>query len=147
VPGLLPGGTAQKVVVQQPAAGPASTTPPTQAELEQDLKAYFDAGYDLGSAEKLAKIWHMSSDPEQLDAVKAEAGRRLLAGEKLPVKPNPQEVVSPKETAAVNKFFDAGYDYADAVKLSKLWKTPNPYEAKVLAGEKLLAGKKLPIKP
>jgi hypothetical protein len=151
LPSVLPGGPQTKVIVQSPASGAAPTapptTPPTQAELEKDWDAYFAAGYDLDAAEKLAQIWGLSSQPSDLGAVKAEAGRRLLAGETLPVEPNPQEVVDAKEAAAVAKFFNAGYDYADAVKLSELWKTANPYEAKVLAGEKLLDGERLPIKP
>jgi hypothetical protein len=147
LPNVLPGGPQTKVIVRSPASGATQTTPPTQAELEKDWNAYFAAGYDLEASIKLAKIWGMSSEPSDLGAVKAEAGRRLLAGETLPVKPNPVEVVDAKEAAAVAKFFDAGYDYADAVKLSKLWKTANAYEAKVLGGEKLLHGKKLPIRP
>ena len=44
-------------------------------------------------------------------------------------------------------FFAAGYDYADAVKLAKLWHTVDPYHAKIEGGKRLLAGQTLPIKP
>ena len=154
LPSLLSGGSRATVIVQGPAAGggatstPPVTTPPSPSpEFDRDLEAYFDAGYELGDSKKLAKLWNLSSAPENLLNVKAEAGRRLLAGEKLPVKANPVAGATAEETRATRAFFDAGYDYGDATKLSKLWKTANAFEAKVLAGEKLLAGETLPIKP
>jgi hypothetical protein len=33
------------------------------------------------------------------------------------------------------------------VKLAKLWKTEDPYAAKILGGKKILAGETLPIRP
>ncbi len=124
-----------------------SPTAPSLTELERDLNAYFTAGYDLANAKALAKIWNMSSKSGDLEAVKAEAGSRLLAGQKLPVTPEAAVEVDPNEAAAISEFFDVGYNYDDAVKLAKLWKTADPYEAKVLAGQKLLDGETLPIKP
>jgi hypothetical protein len=153
LPHVLSGGSRTNVVVQAPAAAGAETTPPVTTppspspEFDRDLEAYFDAGYELGDSKKLAKLWNLSTDPENLLNVKAEAGRRLLAGEELPVKPTPGAVVSAKEARAVKAFFDAGYDFKDAKKLSKLWKAASPYEAKVLGGEKVLAGEQLPIRP
>jgi hypothetical protein len=141
------GGTAQPVVVQA-AAAPQSTVP-TPAEIKKDLAAYFAAGYDYQNAEALAKIWNYTIPADRnLDPLKAEAGRRLLAGETLPVKPNVVMVpVDPKIQAEVDAFFKAGYTYDDAVHLATIWKTKTPYDAKVEGGEKLLAGKKLPIAP
>jgi hypothetical protein len=73
----------------------------------------------------------------------------LLAGETLPIKPSndPGVVTSPKEASEVDAFFEAGYDYADAQRLSRLWKTTDPYDAKVMAGQKLISGEPLPFKP
>ena len=148
LPTLLQGGHAQTKVIQAAAGGgtPASAPALTQ-EQKKELAAYFGAGYGLENAKALAKLWNMSSKASDLDAVKAEAGKRLLAGQKLPVKPEAADNVDPKALAATTKFFAAGYSYKDAQKLAKLWKTADPYEAKVLAGQKLLDGKKLPIKP
>ncbi len=56
-------------------------------------------------------------------------------------------MVDAKETAAVNKFFDAGYEMVDAYRLAKLWKTDDVYQAKVEGGQKLLDGETLPIQP
>jgi hypothetical protein len=153
LPGLLPAGSNGTVAVVAPAAGPAVASPtpsmsptlsPSEMKLEKEWNAYFGAGYDYDDALKLAKIWHLKGD---VGAVKAEAGRRLLAGQKLPIKPQPQNVVPAKEAARVNAFFAAGYDYNDAVKLAKLWKTADPYHAKIEAGKRLLAGDTLPIRP
>jgi hypothetical protein len=146
LPGLLPSNS---VTVQSPAGAPAAaaTTPASPATIQKDLNAYFAAGYGYDDAAKLAKIWKVRFDPA---AIKAEAGRRLLAGETLPIKPGPEQSappVDPRAQAEWNAFFAAGYDYADAVKLAKIWHKKSTDETKVLAGKKLLAGQTLPIAP
>jgi hypothetical protein len=158
LPALLPERQGTPVVVQ-PAASTtpttASATPATantspaaaapESQLNREREAFFAAGYDLADAEKLAALWKMSARPNDLSAVKAEAGRRLLAGETLPVKPNPAAVADAKDTHAVSAFFAAGYDYQDAQKLAALWKISDTYQVKIIAGEKLLAGGTLPV--
>jgi hypothetical protein len=111
--------------------------------MERQLQAYFAAGYDYADAVKLAKLWKLS-DPSE---AKALAGKKLLAHQKLPIKPKPGNVAAAKEAAQVNAFFEKGYDVDDAIKLAKLWKLKTAYDAKVLGGKKLLAGETLPIKP
>jgi hypothetical protein len=139
------------VTVGVAAAGPSPSVSPTlsQAELEKDWAAYFAAGYGYNDAVKLARIWHLNGN--DIGSVKAEAGRRLLAGETLPITPGPEDTTGPsadpKEAAEVQKFFAAGYTYNDAVKLARLWKLSDPYQAKVAGGKKLLAGETLPILP
>ena len=151
LPGLLPGRPHDTVALVAPAdtaATPSVSASPSEAELQKEWDAYFAAGYGYDDALKLANIWNLK---EEVGAVKAEAGRRLLAGETLPIPPGPQDPgaggVSSKEAAQVEAFFAAGYTYDDAVKLAKLWKTPDPYQAKVEGGKKLLAGETLPIRP
>src|SRR5450631_1366113 len=122
----------------------ASPSPLTAAQQEQALNAYFAAGYDYNDALALAQLWHLSGDPA---TIKAEAGRRLLAGQKLPITPTPEAVASAADAADVNAFFAAGYTYEDAVGLAQLWKLSDPYQAKIDAGGKLLAGVTLPIAP
>jgi hypothetical protein len=159
VPGLLPGGQpdgsvsvgAAAAPTGKPAASPAAPAglTPAEALLEQQYAAYFDAGYDYADAEKLAKIWRSTGD---IGAVKAEAGRRLLAGEKLPFKATPDaedegEAITPAQQKKLDAYFAAGYNYDDAVKLAKLWKLKDAFAAKVEGGERLLDGdKKLPVK-
>jgi hypothetical protein len=151
VSGLLAGDS--KAVIVQAASTPAPvvTTPapvvttPSQAEIDSDVAVFINAGYGLEDARQLARIWKTKDD---LTTVKAEAGRRILAGEKLPIKPSsPVTPADKKETARVDAFFEAGYDYYDAVKLGELWKTASPYQAKVEGGKRLLAGQTLPIQP
>lgn len=150
---LLPGGSSETVIVQPAAGTTAAPTPtispmtPSEEEYQRLYSAYATAGYGYEEALKLAKIWKIKGD---LSTVKAEAGRRLLAGEKLPVKPGPEPSVpgpGSKESAAVNAFFEAGYTVDDAVQLAELWKTADAYHAKVEGGKKLLAGQTLPIQP
>lgn len=107
------------------------------------LQAFFNAGYAWEDAVKLAKLWKLS-DPAD---AKVAAGRKLAAGEQLPIKPKPANVAAAKEAAAIDKFFAAGYDHYDAIELAKLWHLKDPHSAKVAGGEKLLAGETLPIRP
>jgi hypothetical protein len=116
---------------------------PVNKEAQKQLSAFFYAGYGYEEAEKLAQLWKLS-DPSD---AKYMAGKKLLAGETLPVKPSAAGVKAGLESKRVNKFFEAGYDYNDAVKLQKLWKTKDAYGAKVEGGKRLLAGQTLPIKP
>jgi hypothetical protein len=155
LPGLLPGQHkpdsvsvgAATMPNMSPSAGPS--TPPSEAELQQQYDAYFNAGYDYDDAVVLAKLWKSS---DEIGVVKAEAGRRLLAGEKLPIKATPDDPadvpeVSAKDQKRLDAYFGAGFNYDDAVKLAKLWKLKDPYTAKIEGGKRLLADKKLPVKP
>jgi hypothetical protein len=127
--------------VQSAAAQPLSPTPkvdPTQRALD----AYFKAGYDYTDAVKLGALWH-----ESPYKAKIQAGNKLLAGGKLPIKHHGGGSTSTRETRELNAFFGAGYTYADAVKLAAIWHTSDPYHAKLRGGGKLLAGGTLPIRP
>jgi hypothetical protein len=154
LPAILPAGPAapgSESAALIPAGAPASSAP-SEDELQKEYDAYFAAGYDYDDAVRLAGLWHMPGDIGQ---VKAEAGRRLLAGETLPFPATPdgaeppasEEPADPRVQAQLAAYFRAGYGWDDAVQLAKLWKKSDPYEAKVLAGKKLLAGQHLPIRP
>ncbi|MEV4641766.1 hypothetical protein AB0J80_30925 [Actinoplanes sp. NPDC049548] len=167
LPGLLPGQpsnssgnmVAPAAAPALPSAAPPAVKPsapvespslsPAEEKLQKQYDAYFNAGYDYDDAVQLAKLWKMSKN--DIGAVKAAAGKKLLAGKKLPIKPgsapDAPDVPSSKEDQQVNAFFEAGYDYDDAVELAKLWKKPTAYDAKILGGKKLLAGETLPIQP
>jgi len=149
----LPGGARMAV----PAGAPGSSVPSvaasySQADLEKDWAAYFAAGYGYDDAVRLAALWHTN---QNIGLVKAEAGRRLLAGETLPVPPqhptpnvySQPDAAASADAAALQAFFDAGYVWDDAVQLAALWKMSDPSQAKVAAGQKLEAGQKLPIAP
>jgi hypothetical protein len=114
-----------------------------QAKLDAEFEAFWAAGYDYDDAIKLGKLWHISD----LSKVKAEAGKKLLAGQTLPIKATPNENPTSPDAAPIAAFFKAGYDYNDALKLAALWKLADPYTAKVAAGDKLLGGQTLPIQP
>jgi hypothetical protein len=138
---------AGSVVVPTPSVIPSYS----DAELDADWAAYFAAGYGYDDAVQLAAVWNTSQD---IGLVKAEAGRRLLAGETLPVSPHPNPDISttpgPDDLAdmdALRTYFAAGYDWDDAVQLAALWNLPDPSDAKVAAGKKLEAGQTLPIAP
>lgn len=127
-----------------PSSAPASpAASPERTYSEVDLRKYWDSGYGLDQAETLAKLWKNTD----LTAVKAEAGRRLRAGQKLPVKPYAGTTPVTAEEKQVRAFFDAGYTVDDAATLARLWKKATPYDAKVEGGKRLLAGRTLPIRP
>lgn len=129
-----------------PSSAPASpsvspSVEPSYSEL--DLQEYWNAGYGVDQAETLAKLWRMTD----LTGVKAEAGRRLRAGQKLPVKPDAGIPPATAEEKQVQAFFNAGYTVDSAITLARLWKKATPYDAKVEGGKRLLAGRTLPIRP
>ncbi|GAA0461460.1 hypothetical protein Ade02nite_15990 [Paractinoplanes deccanensis] len=152
LPAFLPGGSGGGSAAGIPAAAAPAVSPssaPSDAELQARWQAYADAGYGLGDAEKLAKLWHLSA--ANPGAVKAEAGRRLLLGETLPVKPHPdvvpEDTTTPEQQKQFQAFFDAGYVWEDAEKLAGLWNLSDPPAAKLEAGKRLLAGDTLPVQP
>jgi len=120
---------------------PASEEP--AGRVQARYQAFSDAGYVWDDAEKLARLWNLS-DPSD---AKAEGGRRLLAGQKLPIRPQPANVAEALETKRVEKFFSAGYTIEDAEKLAGLWHQKDAYAAKIEGGRRLLAGQSLPIEP
>jgi hypothetical protein len=150
LPNLLPGNARNTSTVTFPAgAVPSSAAPSTipsmsPTDLNRYWAAYFQAGYDYDDAVKLADLWHVKAP---IGKVKAEAGRRLLAGETLPVKPTPSGIASALESKRLDAFFKKGYDYEDAAKLAKTWHLKSAYEAKVEGGKRILAGQTLPIQP
>ncbi|WP_337061281.1 hypothetical protein [Kineococcus sp. G2] len=110
------------------------------------LEAYFAAGYDYDDAVELGRLWNV--EPGE---AKSTAGAHLLAGEDLPFEPVEQPVEQPPAPAddrapQREAFFAAGYTYDDAVELARAWNV-DPWEAKALAGERLLAGETLPVQP
>lgn len=114
---------------------------------EEALGAFFDAGYLYEDAVALKRAWHSKAD---VSDVKVRAGRKLLAGRDLPVDPSgtPATEQEVTERAALDAYLDAGYDSDDADLLALLWgPDTDAYEAKVLAGSKLLAGGEVPIEP
>ena len=158
VPNLLPGNARNTSSTTFPAgAVPTSAAPSTipsmsDADLQKYWDAYFKAGYGYDDALKLATLWHVKAD---VGNVKAEAGRRLLAGETLPFPgtPNPEVTTDPEDPAIkaaqaqLDAFFGAGYTWDEAVKLAKIWHLKDPSDAKTMAGKKLLAHETLPVKP
>jgi hypothetical protein len=107
----------------------------------QERSAFFDAGYNYADAQKLAAIWHETN----ITRVKAEAGQKLLDGETLPVQPS-GDAIAPADKD-VEAFFNAGYDYNDAVTLAGIWHTTDSYQAKIKGGKKIENDESLPIPP
>lgn len=120
-----------------PSSVPTSLSP---AELTRDLAAFDQAGYGYDDAAELATLWHTGA---KVGYVKAEAGRLLLAGQTLPIRPHPDP--SAAASAAAVAFGDAGYTSEDAARLAEMWHLNSPSDAKVAGGTKLEAGKRLPF--
>jgi hypothetical protein len=155
LPALLPhgGGSASTAGYSGSVAAGAPSAAPSEDAQQRALDAYAAAGYGYADAQTLAKLWHANAD--DLIAVKAEAGEKLLAGQKLPIAPSPDPTPAYdpgtadnlKDGAIEDAFFTSGYDGTDAIKLAKIWKLDSPEAAKIMGGTKLLDGEKLPLKP
>ncbi len=149
---VLAGGSAWAASAGTPATVPAPAVEPAGDVVagpvtvdDAALDAFFGAGYTYDDAVALAAAWEVDSFE-----AKVLGGRDLLAGGSLPIAPGsaapaPGSALT-GEDAAVDAFFTAGYTYDDAVALGAEWKV-EPYEAKVAAGQVLLAGDEPPIAP
>ncbi|MGK5682658.1 hypothetical protein [Actinoplanes sp. URMC 104] len=153
LPAFLPASNSTATPAAVQPAGPLPSATPSAdpvALLEQRVDAYYDAGYGYDDAGRLAKLWKLSDDDRV--AVKAEAGRRLLLGETLPIKPQPdapavEETISPTDQKRYDAFFGAGYTWTEAEKLARIWHLSDPSKAKLEAGKRILAREELPVKP
>jgi hypothetical protein len=158
LPAFLPGnasGNTGGTGIGAAAPNPVPSVAASYSNVDQqkDWDAYFNAGYGYDDAVKLAALWHTNAN---IGNVKAEAGRRLLAGETLPVTPTGNPTTPPvspddpqvkADQAALDAFFNAGYTWDDAVKLAKAWHLSDPSDAKVMGGKKIEAHEALPFKP
>ena len=159
LPAFLPGNASSNTnangigVGDAPKPVPSVAASYSDADSAKDWAAYFKAGYGYNDAVQLAVLWHSKAD---IGNVKAEAGRRLLAGETLPIKPTgnptnppvvPNDPQIKADNAALSAFFNAGYTWDDATKLAKLWHLADPSDAKLKGGKKIEAHQALPFKP
>ena len=130
-------------------AAEASATEPTRGWAEDDLDAYaayWDAGYNYQQLLALADEWKVS----EFEA-KGRAGNAILAGNTSsfdaivagiePIDeataPPIDEVASADDPTAA--FWNAGYEYEDAVALAEVWNTDS-YQAKIMAAELIADG-------
>ncbi len=112
--------------------------PPSANIEDQALNAYFEAGLDYDHAVELAELWGYD-DPATAKIVK---GKFLLGViDDLPPFGGHEDNL---EVRAVEAFFEAGYDYEDAVLLADFWGSDDPYWAKVAKGKFLLGVADLP---
>ncbi|NMO52393.1 hypothetical protein HH310_14465 [Actinoplanes sp. TBRC 11911] len=119
------------------------TVDPKQVEADSAaLDAFFNTGYVWTDAEQFAKLWKIK-DPSD---AKIAAGKKIINHEKLPIAPKPANVTAAKENKKLEAFWLAGYQAADAEKLAKIWHV-SASVAKAEAGQKLIDGQTLPIKP
>src|SRR4051794_4111950 len=108
---------------------------------EQLVDLFVGCGYTLQDARLLADKWDV-----HVGEAKARAGRELKTVGVLPFV-DPAPVASSADDVAFNAFFDAGFDYDDAVALARFWGLGQPADAKVKAGNLLRAGRPLPAVP
>ncbi len=156
---LLAGGSLLLNMNGASASGPApavaaAAAADAPADVDQAfLLGFLNAGYDYDDAVALGKLWNN----DDVADVKATAGRKLLAGETLPIAagsaPTAPLTAADKKLEAEAKATEAYMlsetnqnDPEQLDKLAALWNV-DWYEAKVMAGEMLLAGKTLPVVP
>jgi hypothetical protein len=97
--------------------------------------AFAAAGYNYDDAVRLAGVWKLAGPGD----AKIMAGKKIEAGQPLPFR-------AVSDDAALRKYWAEGYDSFDGAKLARLWHVTVD-QAKVEAGQKLLAGEPLPIRP
>lgn len=142
--GAQAGGEAAitEIAAAEAAADAAAAAPAVEDELTAALDAFWAAGYSSADLARLGDLWQLDDAFE----VKARAGQLILDGKQAELGAPTPEVEDPTD-AAVTAFWDAGYTAEDAAALAALWSSEDAYEAKVAAGEKLLAGQALPLPP
>ncbi|GAB4086317.1 hypothetical protein GCM10028784_29470 [Myceligenerans cantabricum] len=107
---------------------------------QEQYDAFWDAGFTAEDQVALDELWGT-----EFSETKARAGQMILDDEELPFEPGTH--AAPDVPESVTTFFAEGYTYGDAEELADLWDLGSAYDAKVSAGEKLVAGEELPIEP
>jgi hypothetical protein len=105
---------------------------------EQLVDVFFGFGYSTADAAALAERWGVD-----LHQAKVVAGSELKTVGALPFVDVVPSSGAPDD-AALGAYFDAGYDYDDAVLLAQHWGLGTPYDAKLKAGRLLGGGQPLP---
>lgn len=105
---------------------------------DQLADLFLESGYSFEDATVLAEEWGV-----EVGEAKVKAGRELKVVGALPFV-DASGFASSAEEAAFGAFFDAGFDYDDAVALARFWGLGQPADAKVKAGNLLRAGEPLP---
>lgn len=106
------------------------------------VDVFFAFGYTDTDVAVLAEEWSVGTREAKL-----KAGSELKTVGVLPFVDVATSSGGAQDEAWVGAFFDAGYDYDDAVVLAELWGLGEPYEAKLKAGSLLAAGEPLPETP
>lgn len=122
------------------APSPMPVVPPVYASQAQS-DAFWDAGYSMEDATLLTDLWGV-----ELGEMKATAGQMILDGEALPIAPGDGGAPEDPLAAPLDAFWAAGYTWADAEDLGKLWHM-DALESKVEAGQMILDGEVLPFRP
>lgn len=110
---------------------------------QEQYEAFWGAGFVPEDVTALEDLWSLDTTE-----VKARAGQLVLDGAALPFEPGTHATapLGADETAAVDAFFAAGYQWPEVEELAALWQT-DTLETKTRAGQALLDGQTLPVAP
>lgn len=124
----------------QKSLNPNSTLLSQRNNQQAELNAFFRSKYNYCDAQLLSEFWGQS-----LTESKARIGRKVLWGnggipylEQYLVDARTQAI---QQDSQICTFYEAGYDYDDAVALAEFWGDPSPWEAKQRIERNLLLGK------
>jgi hypothetical protein len=125
----------------RPAGGPSRSDVTVPVALQ---RAFDGAGYHSADALTLASLWR-TDDPTLAEAV---AGRAILDGKPLPIRPGEAATSDSKDLTDVliGRYFAEGLDYTDANELARHWNVSDIYTAKVLAGQMIQDGRVAEVK-
>ncbi|MBF5082165.1 hypothetical protein [Quadrisphaera sp. INWT6] len=115
-------------------------TEPAVAWNQDDVDAFYGAGYTYADAVALAELWRHPGDATY---AKVTGGADLRSGTSLPVLPGSTPDLIGQDPAW-GAFTSAGHDVEDALELARVWAMPSGYSAALKAGRELTAGLELP---
>jgi len=139
-PAPTPAPTLPWLLPQDATSPAAEVTEPAVAWNQDDVDAFYEAGYTYADAVALAELWQHPGDATY---AKVTGGADLRSGASLPVAPGSAPDLIGQDLAW-EAFTSAGYDVEDALALAQLWQMPSGYSAALKAGRELTAGLKLP---
>lgn len=106
---------------------------------DQMWDAFFTSGYNYWDAKILADFWGSS-----VSDAKTAIGNKMLQGGQtkalLRLVMTDARVKALPRANELNYYFDAGYDYDDAVKLSKFWGGDDIYQTKIRIERNIIMG-------
>ncbi|MBB4692900.1 hypothetical protein [Paractinoplanes abujensis] len=110
----------------------------------QSTSSSFHPADPVPSSSRAAAVPSSRADPAHAGPPGPSRAGRARAASSGPAAGGAERRAGARELDA---FFNAGYHWAQAEQLARLWNIEDPADAKIVAGRRLLAGQRLPVAP